>query len=136
MNDDHVTADGPARADETLSSGKSQPSNGGPESGGTDVHADALPEAEPIPPSSEAAEPFRVPQITALAESAEETTEAAAEPAPEVYHGPQPRGFIAEWVVTIILLLFGTTNLVQAFVIPTGSMEDTLKIGEIGRAHV
>ena len=47
---------------------------------------------------------------------------------------PQParaeRGFIAEWTVTIILLLFGTTNLVQAFVIPTGSMEDTLLIGD------
>ena len=41
-----------------------------------------------------------------------------------------PRGFIAEWAVTIILLLFGTTNLVQAFVIPTGSMEDTLLIGD------
>jgi signal peptidase I len=40
------------------------------------------------------------------------------------------RGFIAEWTVTIILLLFGTTNLVQAFVIPTGSMEDTLLIGD------
>jgi signal peptidase I len=44
---------------------------------------------------------------------------------------PEPqRGFIAEWTVTIILLLFGTTNLVQAFVIPTGSMEDTLLIGD------
>jgi signal peptidase I len=40
------------------------------------------------------------------------------------------RGFIAEWTVTIILLLFGTTSLVQAFVIPTGSMEDTLLIGD------
>jgi signal peptidase I len=40
------------------------------------------------------------------------------------------RGFIAEWTVTIILLLFGTTTLVQAFVIPTGSMEDTLLIGD------
>jgi signal peptidase I len=40
------------------------------------------------------------------------------------------RGFIAEWTVTIILLLFGTTTLVQAFVIPTGSMEDTLRIGD------
>src|SRR5678816_3512871 len=46
-----------------------------------------------------------------------------------VPHEPQ-RGFIAEWAVTIILLLFGTTNLVQAFVIPTGSMEDTLLIGD------
>jgi signal peptidase I len=41
-----------------------------------------------------------------------------------------PRGTIAEWTVTIILLLFGTTALVQAFVIPTGSMEDTLLIGD------
>jgi signal peptidase I len=41
-----------------------------------------------------------------------------------------PRGTIAEWTVTIILLLFGTTTLVQAFVIPTGSMEDTLLIGD------
>jgi len=40
------------------------------------------------------------------------------------------RGFIAEWTITIILLLFGTTSLVQAFVIPTGSMEDTLLIGD------
>ena len=40
------------------------------------------------------------------------------------------RGFVAEWTVTIILLLFGTTNLVQAFVIPTGSMEDTLLVGD------
>lgn len=40
------------------------------------------------------------------------------------------RGVIAEWTVTIILLLFGTTTLVQAFVIPTGSMEDSLLIGD------
>ena len=44
--------------------------------------------------------------------------------------GDSPRGVIAEWTVTIILLLFGTTTLVQAFVIPTGSMEDTLLIGD------
>ena len=44
-------------------------------------------------------------------------------------HDP-PRGAIAEWTVTILLLLFGTTALVQAFVIPTGSMEDTLLIGD------
>ncbi len=40
------------------------------------------------------------------------------------------RNSLAEWTVTIILLLFGTTTLVQAFVIPTGSMEDTLLIGD------
>ena len=33
-----------------------------------------------------------------------------------------PRGTAAGWAVTL-LLLFGTTNLVQAFVIPTGSMQ-------------
>lgn len=43
---------------------------------------------------------------------------------------PPQRGTIAEWTVTILLLLFGTTTLVQAFVIPTGSMEDTLLIGD------
>lgn len=42
----------------------------------------------------------------------------------------RPRGAVAEWTVTIVLLLFGTTTLVQAFVIPTGSMEDTLLIGD------
>jgi signal peptidase I len=40
------------------------------------------------------------------------------------------RGVIAEWTVTILLLLFGTATLVQAYVIPTGSMEDTLLIGD------
>jgi signal peptidase I len=51
-------------------------------------------------------------------------------PAPEDRPAPPHRGFIAEWTVTIILLLFGTTTLVQAFVIPTGSMEDTLLVGD------
>ena len=45
-------------------------------------------------------------------------------------HADRPRGAIAEWTVTILLLLFGTTTLVQAFVIPTGSMEDSLMIGD------
>jgi signal peptidase I len=40
------------------------------------------------------------------------------------------RGFIAEWTVTIVLLLFATTVLVQAFVIPSASMEDTLLVGD------
>jgi signal peptidase I len=44
--------------------------------------------------------------------------------------GEPSRNAIAEWAVTIVLLLFGTTSLVQAFVIPTGSMEDTLLIGD------
>ena len=40
------------------------------------------------------------------------------------------RNSVAEWAITIILLLFGTTTLAQAFVIPTGSMQDTLLIGD------
>ena len=49
---------------------------------------------------------------------------------PKARRGEVSRGVIAEWTVTIVLLLFGTTTLVQAFVIPTGSMEDTLLIGD------
>jgi signal peptidase I len=54
-----------------------------------------------------------------------EATPEAAGPSPE-----PPRSTIAEWTVTILLLLFGTTTLVQAFVIPTGSMEDNLLVGD------
>jgi signal peptidase I len=42
----------------------------------------------------------------------------------------QPRSTLSEWTITILLLLFLTTTLVQAYVIPTGSMEDTLLIGD------
>jgi signal peptidase I len=42
----------------------------------------------------------------------------------------EPRSGIAEWTITLLVLLFGTTTLVQAFVIPTGSMEDTLLVGD------
>src|SRR5690349_12742494 len=60
------------------------------------------------------------------------TKSAVAEPAPAetATKAEPPRGTIAEWAITILLLLFGTTTLVQAFVIPTGSMEDTLLIGD------
>ncbi len=58
-------------------------------------------------------------------------TGAPSETGPAGVKGAEPpRGFVAEWTVTIILLLFGTTTLVQAFVIPTGSMEDTLLVGD------
>jgi signal peptidase I len=43
---------------------------------------------------------------------------------------PASRNGVAEWAVTILLLLFGRTTLAQAFVIPTGSMQDTLLIGD------
>ncbi len=55
--------------------------------------------------------------------------QATSQTKPSVKPDP-PRGTIAEWTITILLLLFGTTTLVQAFVIPTGSMEDTLLIGD------
>ncbi|MDQ6676409.1 MAG: signal peptidase I [Acidobacteriota bacterium] len=68
-------------------------------------------------------------QKTSVAEKA-----AVAESTPGARKKPvetdSTRGVIAEWTVTIILLLFGTTTLVQAFVIPTGSMEDTLLVGD------
>jgi signal peptidase I len=40
------------------------------------------------------------------------------------------RGFTGEWAVTIIILLFATTSALQAFIIPTGSMENTLLVGD------
>ncbi len=40
------------------------------------------------------------------------------------------RKSIAEWAVTVLLLVFGTTALAQPFVIPTGSMEDSLLVGD------
>ncbi len=58
-----------------------------------------------------------------------ELTAAETQP-PEAPQGDPPRGAIAEWAITILLLLFLTTTLVQAYVIPTGSMEDTLLIGD------
>src|SRR5215475_718992 len=63
-----------------------------------------------------------------LTDSKTTVTEPASPP--PVTQAEPPRGAIAEWAITILLLLFGTTTLVQAFVIPTGSMEDTLLIGD------
>lgn len=58
-------------------------------------------------------------------------------PATEVPHAQETpeeaeprRNSIAEWASTIILLLFAISLLVQAFVIPTVSMEDTLLRGD------
>ncbi len=65
--------------------------------------------------------------------SSDRSKTAVVDPAPAIdvaLKPDPPRGTIAEWAITILLLLFGTTTLVQAFVIPTGSMEDTLLIGD------
>jgi signal peptidase I len=43
---------------------------------------------------------------------------------------PGPRGVVAEWTITLAILFFATTTLVQAYVIPTGSMESTILIGD------
>ena len=43
---------------------------------------------------------------------------------------PPARGFVAEWTVTILMMLFASTSLAWSYVIPTGSMEDTLLIGD------
>jgi signal peptidase I len=43
---------------------------------------------------------------------------------------PSPRGFVAEWAMTMLVYLFATTTLVQAYVVPTGSMEGTLRVGD------
>lgn len=71
---------------------------------------------------------------TTEGDAAQENVAAAppAAPVPEAPAEPREpeRNAIAEWTVTILLLLFGTTTLVQAFVIPTGSMEDSLLIGD------
>jgi len=40
------------------------------------------------------------------------------------------RSSVTEWAVTILLYLFATTTLVQAYVVPTGSMEKNLLIGD------
>jgi signal peptidase I len=80
---------------------------------------------------------FRSPEVqpasspeTALVETApQEPSGQPASTTPEDA-GEPVRGTIAEWTITILLLLFLTTTLVQAFVIPTGSMEDTLLIGD------
>ena len=43
---------------------------------------------------------------------------------------PPERGSIAEWAVTILILLFGTSTIAQPFVIPTSSMHNTLLTGD------
>jgi signal peptidase I len=40
------------------------------------------------------------------------------------------RDFINEWSINILILLFGTTTLVQAFIVPTPSMDATVRVGD------
>jgi signal peptidase I len=61
---------------------------------------------------------------------AEPANEITGEAAPRPDAAEKIRSFIAEWSVTILLLVFGTSTLLQAFVVPTSSMEDTVLIGD------
>ncbi len=147
MNDDHVTAGGPAEADQSAGSADPETKSEQPESANATEFVSMAGEDRPVPalenhtgpdtgPSLAPPLPDTVPELAPVAAltgepaASEPSTETESGTEPEAYQGHPQRGFIAEWVVTIILLLFGTTNLVQAFVIPTGSMEDTLKIGD------
>src|SRR5580658_5241715 len=40
------------------------------------------------------------------------------------------RHTVAEWAITILVLLFGTSTIAQPFVIPTASMHNTLLTGD------
>jgi signal peptidase I len=40
------------------------------------------------------------------------------------------RKFIQEWTINILILLFGTTVLLQAFIVPTPSMDPTVLVGD------
>jgi signal peptidase I len=43
---------------------------------------------------------------------------------------PVSRHSIAEWTITLLILLFGTSTIAQPFVIPTSSMHNTLLTGD------
>jgi signal peptidase I len=43
---------------------------------------------------------------------------------------PAKRSSVTEWACTLLIYLFATTTLVQAYAIPTGSMEGNLLIGD------
>jgi signal peptidase I len=43
---------------------------------------------------------------------------------------PAQRNSVAEWTITILVLLFGTSTIAQPFVIPTSSMHNTLLTGD------
>src|ERR1700693_5794503 len=53
------------------------------------------------------------------------TTEPKAPPSE-----PIQRNSVAEWAITILILLFGTSTIAQPFVIPTSSMHNTLLTGD------
>jgi signal peptidase I len=60
-----------------------------------------------------------------------ESERVAVETRPQpISRAPESRGLVGEWTVTILLMLFASTSLAWSYVIPTGSMEDTLMVGD------
>src|ERR1700691_4108844 len=57
------------------------------------------------------------------------TTTKPAQPDPREPR-PAHRHAVAEWTITILILLFGTSTIAQPFVIPTSSMHNTLYTGD------
>jgi signal peptidase I len=57
------------------------------------------------------------------------TTTKPAGPQPKA-PSAKPRNSVAEWAVTILVLLFATSTIAQPFVIPTSSMHNTLLTGD------
>lgn len=43
---------------------------------------------------------------------------------------PEPRAWLPDWIVNVVVLLFGVTMVAQPYVIPSSSMEDNLHIGD------
>ncbi|HEX5230543.1 MAG TPA: signal peptidase I [Bryobacteraceae bacterium] len=56
------------------------------------------------------------------------TTKRATPPLSE--SKPAQRNSVAEWAITILILLFGTSTIAQPYVIPSGSMSNTLLTGD------
>lgn len=82
---------------------------------------------EPLDPAANAG--------TASAENGAVAVEAESPPQPAVQVQPHPRPFsageyIESLLFTILIALFGTTFVVQAFKIPSPSMEPTLLVGD------
>jgi signal peptidase I len=88
------------------------------------------PNPEELPAAASVTGEAGIAPVAVAEDSPAEAPAADAVPPPVEEDEHPPRNAIAEWAVTILLLLFGTTMLVQAYVIPTGSMKDTLLIGD------
>ena len=57
------------------------------------------------------------------------TTRKPAPPPPPLPEAKKVN-FIADWTLTALLVLFGTTTLCQAYIVPTGSMEGHVMVGD------